>query len=329
MKVLLVACFSLFLMCGQLHAARLPEISGAVAYTEVTRFDYSKDGIKNQVQFWLQFKGSPAVGKPGESGYRPESGAIHYYLYDVDSKKRVENWLMGFSMMEGPPPSGPYPMTHIDIKGNRSTFEAFGMKWTIIDGGEGHGKDRVKIDDGFKIRDMKLYGGDLRIVSDRLEDSALYKECLECHTGTATDILVKGGKHNTMGCRECHIGHPPEVAKPYRPCTECHQPHSKAMTEEDCNRCHKAHTATEVVYTYHVPSRHCSACHQEVAHVLASTRSKHSDLACVLCHQERHKATSTCQDCHGGPHPSHVMKKMGICTACHRSAHNLESARTK
>jgi hypothetical protein len=109
----------------------------------------------------------------------------------------------------------------------------------------------VKIDDGFKIRDMKIYGGDLRIVSDRMEDSALYKECLECHTGSAADILVKGGKHNEMGCRECHIGHPPEVAKPYRPCTECHQPHSKAMTEEDCNRCHKAHAIRRSPMSWH------------------------------------------------------------------------------
>jgi hypothetical protein len=138
-------------------------ISGAVAYTEVVRFDHTKDGVKNRVQFWLEFKGRPAVGKPGDPDYQSEEGAIWYYLYDVENKKKVSNWLMGFSMMEGPPPSGPYPMTQIVIEGNTARFEAFNMKWTVVDGGEGHAKDRVTVDDGFKPREMKTYDGDLRI----------------------------------------------------------------------------------------------------------------------------------------------------------------------
>jgi predicted CXXCH cytochrome family protein len=329
MKVLLAVFFCPLLLCGQLNAAQLPEITGAVAYTEAVRFDYSKDGTKNRVQFWLEFKGSPASGEPGEAGYRPESGGIHYYLYDVDNKKRVDNWLMGFSMMEGPPPSGPYPMSNIEIQGSTSTFEAFGMKWTVIDGGEGHARDRVTIDDGFKPRDMKLYGGDLRVLAERTEDPARYKECLECHKGAVTEMLTKGGKHNSMGCGECHVDHPPETEKPYTPCTQCHQPHSEAMADGDCKMCHKAHTATEVFYAFNVPSRYCGACHQEVAAVLASSRSKHSDMACALCHQERHGSSTTCQHCHGAPHPEHVMKKSGICASCHRTAHDLESARAK
>lgn len=324
MKLLLAAFFCQLLLYGQLSAVQRPAITGAVAYTETIRFDYTKDGIKNQVQFWLEFKGSPAVGEPGESGYRPESGAIYYYLYDVDNKKRVDNWVMGFSMMEGPPPSGPYPMSNIDIKGNASTFEAFDMKWTVIDGGEGHAKDRVKIDDGFRIRDMKLYGGDLRILSDRMEDSARYKECLECHKGPVTEIMIKGGKHNTMDCSDCHIGHPPETAKPYVACTECHQPHSETMTEGDCHRCHKAHTATEITYTFDVPSQFCSACHHEAAQTLASSGNKHSGISCALCHQGKHKSTFTCQYCHGAPHPEHVMRKIGVCGDCHNSAHRLD-----
>jgi hypothetical protein len=138
-------------------------ISGAVAYTEIIRFDYTKDGAKNRVQFWLEFKGRPAIGKPGDADYKPEEGAIWYYLYDVENKKRVSNWLLGFSMMEGPPPSGPYQMANIVIDGNTAHFEAFGMKWTLVDGGEGHAKDRVTVDDGFKPRAMKTYDGDLRI----------------------------------------------------------------------------------------------------------------------------------------------------------------------
>jgi hypothetical protein len=163
MKIWLV-CLVLILGIASLGTAEPPAgISGAVAYTEVIRFDYTKDGVRNRVQFWLEFKGKSTVGKPGNPDYRPEEGTIYYYLYDVDNKKRVANWLMGFSMMEGPPPSGPYPVSNLVIEGNTASFEAFNMKWTLVDGGEGYAKDRVTVDDGFRPRDMKMYDGDLRI----------------------------------------------------------------------------------------------------------------------------------------------------------------------
>ncbi len=163
MKTLFVCLLLILGAASFVTAESSPGISGAVAYTEVVRFDYTKDGVRNRVQFWLEFKGRAAVGKTGDPGYRPEEGAIYYYLYDVDRKKEVANWLMGFNMMEGPPPSGPYPMTNLVIEGNTARFEAFDMKWTIVDGGESYVKDRVIVDDGFQPRDMKIYDGDLRI----------------------------------------------------------------------------------------------------------------------------------------------------------------------
>jgi predicted CXXCH cytochrome family protein len=329
MKVLLVALFCQLAFCSHLLAAQQTEITGAVAYTETIQFDYTKDGTRNRVQFWLDFKGSPALGKPGEAGYQPESGAVYYYLVDLDNKKQVDNWLMGFSMMEGPPPSGPYPMTEIEIRGNMAMFTAFGMKWTVIDGGAGYARDTVKIDDGFTTREMKLHGGDFKIVDAAIEAHAAYQDCVKCHAGPTLAMRSKGGKHNTVGCGDCHVGHPPEVKKPYTACMECHEPHSDQMTEDACNQCHRAHTATEVMYAFNVPSAYCAACHQDAADELAASRSKHSDIACALCHQERHGASSTCQYCHGGTHPQHVMKKTDICAACHHTAHDLESARTK
>jgi hypothetical protein len=163
MRLIVAGFLSFLCIFSQAVAGERTEIRGAVAYTEIVRFDYNKDGTRNRVQFWLEFKGRMAVGKPGDLGYQPEEGSIYYYLYDVDKQKRVANWLMGFSMMEGPPPSGPYPMTNIVIEGNTARFEAFNMKWTIVDGGEGYAKDRVTVDDGFRPRDMKTYDGDLRI----------------------------------------------------------------------------------------------------------------------------------------------------------------------
>jgi predicted CXXCH cytochrome family protein len=329
MKILLAALFCQLVFCSHLTAAQQTEFTGAVAYTETMQFDYTKDGNRSQVQFWLEFKGSPSLGKPGEVGYKAESGTIYYYLVDLDNKKQVDNWLMGFSMMEGPPPSGPYPMTDIQIRGNMVMFTAFGMKWTVIDGGEGYAKDTVKIDDGFKVKEMKLYGGDFNIVDTEIEAHAAYIDCVKCHEGPAMTMRTKGGMHNTVGCGDCHIGHPPEVKKPYTACMECHEPHSDQMAKDACGQCHQAHMATEVTYAFNVPSAYCVACHQDASDELAASQSKHSDIACALCHQEQHGASSTCQYCHGGTHPEHVMKNTDICSACHHTAHDVESARTK
>jgi len=153
----------LALLGGLAHAADPSTITGAVAYTEIVRFDYTKEGKKANVQFWLEFNGKAAIGKEGEPGYRTAEGAIHYYLLDVDKQTKVTNWLMGFSMMSEPPPSGPYPMDNLVIEGNTARFEAFQQKWTITDGGKGFGKDRVMVDDGFKPKEMKMYGGDITI----------------------------------------------------------------------------------------------------------------------------------------------------------------------
>lgn len=306
--------------------AQHQEITGAVAYTDILRFDYTKDGVTSQVQFWLEFKGSPALGSPGEAGYTPESGAIFYYLVDRDKKQKVDNWLMGFNMMEGPPPSGPYPITDIVIRGNQATFEAFGLKWTVIDGGEGYSEDTVKINDGFTVREMKMFDGDLKIQNAMSDTTADNKKCIYCHEAPGLKMLAKGGKHSEMGCGECHVGHPPEVVKPYSLCTKCHEPHSNDMSVNDCKSCHQGHTAGEYTYSFDVSSQHCAACHQDAAKVLESNPTKHSGISCVLCHQETHGATVDCRHCHGAPHPKHVMRKTVNCLECHKSAHDLESA---
>ena len=38
-----------------------------------------------------------------------------------------------------------------------------GMKWTIVDGGEGFEKDTVETDDGVRKRKMRTYAGDLKV----------------------------------------------------------------------------------------------------------------------------------------------------------------------
>lgn len=147
---------------GQAPPAAPLELSGAVAYTDFFRFDYTRDGVRNRVQFWLEMQGHTAVGQPGEPGHRPAEGFIRYYLQDADNGNKVANWREGLTM-SGLPADQPFPMTNIDIQGNTARFEAFGMKWTVEDGGEGFQKDKVLIDDGFKEMVGKFYAGDLKV----------------------------------------------------------------------------------------------------------------------------------------------------------------------
>ena len=153
----------IMMMTGTALAGERTTLTGAVAYTEMVRFDYTKEGKRANVQFWLEFRGKGAVGSEGDPGYLPPEGAIYYYLLDVDKNEKVTNWLMGFSMMSEPPPSGPYPMTNLVIRGNVASFDAFNRNWKITDGGKGFAKDTVIVKDGFKPKEMKMYGGDVLI----------------------------------------------------------------------------------------------------------------------------------------------------------------------
>jgi hypothetical protein len=146
-------------------AAQTPPLtlSGAVSYTTVYRFDYNKDGHRNPVRFFIEIQAVPAAGAEGQPGYRPESGWVHYYVFDEEKRQRVEKWLEGFAMLNHDAVAAHHPATNIVIAGRTATFDAFGMKWTVEDGGPGFASDTVTVDDGFRKRTMKLYAGDLTI----------------------------------------------------------------------------------------------------------------------------------------------------------------------
>ena len=143
-------------------AAQPLELSGAFAVTEVVRFDYDRDDTRNRVQFWLEVLGRPAVGTPGEPGYRAEEGWLKYFMVDLDRRTKVFEWNLPLDM-GGPPPDKEHPMANIVIEGRTATFEAFNMKWSVVDGGEGIANDTVTIDDGFRKRSKTFYDGDLRV----------------------------------------------------------------------------------------------------------------------------------------------------------------------
>jgi hypothetical protein len=136
-------------------------VSGAVAYTDVLRYDYNGDGKRERVRFWLEFDGHSAVGKPGEPGYKPAAGTVRYFLKDADDGTKVVKWRQGLDM-QGAPRDTPFPMTDIEFDGKTVRFEAFGMRWTVVDGGDGYEQDKVIVNDGFRTSEVKkLYAGDV------------------------------------------------------------------------------------------------------------------------------------------------------------------------
>jgi hypothetical protein len=139
------------------------QLTGNVSYTTIYKFDYTKDGHKNSVRFYIELKARPAVGKEGEPGYRAEEGYVHYYVYDVEKKQRVEKWLEGFGMLNHDAVAAHHPATNIAITGNTATFDALRMKWTVVVSGKGLDADSITVDDGFRKKPLKLYAGELRL----------------------------------------------------------------------------------------------------------------------------------------------------------------------
>jgi len=160
-----LAVVGITLLGASTTVARAPvlELSGAVSYTAVYRFDYSKDGHRNPVRFFVEIKARPAVGTEGQPGHVPESGFVHYYVFDIEKNQRVEKWLEGFAMLNHDAVAAHHPASNIVITGNTATFEAFRMTWTVVDGGPGFESDTVTVDDGFRTKPLKLYAGDLVI----------------------------------------------------------------------------------------------------------------------------------------------------------------------
>jgi hypothetical protein len=147
--------------CALPAAAEEMVVKGAVAYTEVLRYDYTGDGKRNRIRFWLEFDGRSAKGTPGQPGYEPAAGTMRYFLRDEDDGTKVVKWRQGLDMV-GAPRDAPVPMTDLEFEGKTARFEAFGVRWIIEDGGKGYAHDKIIVNDGFRTSEVKkLYAGDV------------------------------------------------------------------------------------------------------------------------------------------------------------------------
>lgn len=142
--------------------------------------------------------------------------------------------------------------------------------------------------------------------------------CLTCHTDQAKQLKENPSRHSGQFCTTCH-----DVHRKVPECVKCHRPHSAEMAQGDCRKCHKAHRPKAVAYGADVPNKDCGACHKQALALLSATATKHKSVACVKCHENRHKAVPECQQCHGSKHPAAMMKKFPKCGMCHNVAHDL------
>jgi hypothetical protein len=313
-----------------------PSLHAELAYSEPIAFDYDRDGKPNRVQFWIEIEARPA---PGEPGTEVEGGSLKYFVYDLESKRRIDNWMAGFTLTMGgdfPRPGEAYPLTNVRIEGRTAHFDFNGATWTLTDGGPSWKTDPIEIRDYRGTRKARFLGGDVRVVGGAATaakpvDVAANKECNGCHEDAALTMAAEGGPHRELECAACHTKHPPDVEGVVVPeCTSCHESHSESMGAASCAECHAGHAVAKVKHAPTMPDAYCTACHAGVAETLRASRSRHMGVKCVLCHQKEHASPATaCVFCHRGSHPEHVMSKAGVCASCHKTAHDLRSARAR
>jgi hypothetical protein len=167
------------------------------------------------------------------------------------------------------------------------------------------------------------------------------EDCVKCHAGPQADIATGGGKHKSIGCTGCHVGHPPAMKDNIPKCSMCHggNPHFEL---KGCLDCHKnPHTPLKISFRANV-TEPCLTCHTNQIKELREYKSKHSALGCSTCHtvhrkipeclqcHKPHAADMTaaeCKKCHKPHMPTVLTYTDGIqskeCGACHRKAFDI------
>lgn len=149
----------------------------------------------------------------------------------------------------------------------------------------------------------------------------LKAECLTCHTEQNAQLVAHPSKHTEVSCNFCHA----EKHGVIPACSECHEPHSADMVQNDCAVCHQAHQPTILEYPNTTQNQLCAACHDTAYAQLLATQTKHRTVGCVECHANKHKTVPQCSDCHGTPHAAGIHAKFPKCGDCHNTAHDLNN----
>jgi len=126
-----------------------PSLTGAVGYSVPLELDLDRDGKPDRVQLWVDFE------------VKGESGTLGYYLLDLDSGKKVWNYMDIF--MGQVPRKRRHAVRNVVFDGKTVLFKAVGMSWRVTDGGPGFKHDRIQVAAGRAKRDFKLQAGDVTV----------------------------------------------------------------------------------------------------------------------------------------------------------------------
>ncbi len=146
--------------------------------------------------------------------------------------------------------------------------------------------------------------------------TATQDECPKCHVGPVKDRAASGGKHRSVPCIGCHVGHPPEVKRPIAECSKCHSKAKKAhFGVTGCLDCHRnPHTPLIIRFK---DKFQCFNCHGSetdlVTGRLTKSQTKHSMVGCATCH-DVHRKIPQCTQCHQ-PHAPDIAA--ADCKKCH------------
>lgn len=142
-------------------------------------------------------------------------------------------------------------------------------------------------------------------------------QCGQCHVGPFNNLKDDGGRHR-FACQKCHT-----VFHAYNPrkqnwdaimpkCASCHQkPHGAKIT--DCAACHSNPHAPKKIGSTSQLAIACFDCHAPVREELLKFPSKHTKLACTVCHTS-HGYIPSCLTCHKPHTPG---QPLASCKACH------------
>lgn len=147
------------------------------------------------------------------------------------------------------------------------------------------------------------------------------RRCIKCHDVAAGNVAAVGGPHSDLKCVSCHNKHPKEIKDAKPQCLNCHNSHSESITMSQCSTCHSSHDVHSIRYGIQIPDAHCASCHKKSTATLQASGTRHTGLACVVCHRHEHTRVPSCVACHSGPHARRVMSKPEGCVRCHTGAH--------
>ena len=146
---------SIFAAVEKLKQGEKVVLKGEVFYSEPLRFDYDKDGVKNNVVMASKF----FIKQKTDSRY---DGYIQRYLYDIDKKKAV-TWYAKKNMLSEPPVGIDTAIKNVKQDGKTVTFDSGTWHFTMTDGGEGYISDKIIVNDGIRTKQVEMFGGDVEI----------------------------------------------------------------------------------------------------------------------------------------------------------------------